>query len=258
MEFLSYRENEKIGTVTIQNDKQRNALSSPLIKEFNELLQEISLDKKVNVLIIEAEGKIFSSGHNLREVAHQPQESILHLFQECGEFMKKLRNIPQVTIAKVHGIATAAGCQLVAACDLAVASENAQFSTPGANIGFFCSTPAVFISRNVGRKKAAEMLFTADYISAEDALLHGLVNKVVPLEQLDEATTILAQSVARHSSAVLDRGKKEFYQQIQMEDFQALNYAIEVATINSVHPDAIEGIGAFIEKRKPQWSDRLK
>ncbi|PWA08897.1 enoyl-CoA hydratase [Pueribacillus theae] len=256
MEFISYKENGKIGTITLQNDKQRNALSLPLIQELDHLLKKIGTEKNVNVLIFEAEGKVFSSGHNLREVANQPQQDVLHLFQECAKMMRTLRDIPQITIAKVHGIATAAGCQLVAACDLAVASERAQFATPGAHIGLFCSTPAVFVSRNVGRKKAAEMLFTGDFITADDALLHGLVNKVVPHEELEQATEELAQSVARHSLAVLNIGKNQFYQQLQMEDFQALNYSSEVISLNSSHPDAIEGISAFLEKRQPEWSDR--
>lgn len=256
MEYLSYRTDNRIGYITIQNDKQRNALSLPLIHEFEALLQQIQRDAEVNVLVIEAEGKVFSSGHNLREVEGQPTQEVLHLFQECQRFMLTLRNVPQITIAKVHHIATAAGCQLVAACDMAVASDQARFAAPGVHIGFFCSTPAVFISRNVGRKKAAEMLFTGDFISAEDALASGLVNKVVPLEQLDQAVNDLAASVARHSLYTLAIGKQGFYQQLQMSDFEALSYASQIMATNSQHPDAVEGIQAFLEKRSPKWSDR--
>lgn len=256
MEYLSYRTENRIGYITIQNDKQRNALSLPLLHEFEALLQQIQRDAEVNVLVIEAEGKVFSSGHNLREVEGQTTQEVLHLFQECQRFMLTLRNVPQITIAKVHNIATAAGCQLVAACDMAVASEQAKFAAPGVHIGFFCSTPAVFISRNVGRKKAAEMLFTGDFISAEDALASGLVNKVVPLEQLDQAVNELAASVARHSLNTLAIGKQGFYQQLQMSDFEALTYASQIMATNSQHPDTVEGIQAFLEKRSPKWSDR--
>jgi len=256
MGLLSYQVEGKIGTITIQNDKQRNALSLPLIQEFDQLLQTIGREREVNVLIIQAEGKVFSSGHNLREISGQPTREVLHLFQECQKLFRTIREIPQITIAKIHGIATAAGAQLVAACDLAVASEAAKFATPGVHIGFFCTTPSVFVSRNLGRKKAAEMLFTGDFISAEDALIHGLVNKVVAHEQLSQAVQELAESVARHSLYTLEIGKKAFYQQINMEDFQALNYASEVMATNSQHEDAVEGISAFLEKRPAKWSDR--
>ncbi|WLR50337.1 enoyl-CoA hydratase-related protein [Bacillus tianshenii] len=258
MNLIAYREEGKIGTVTLTNDAQRNALSLPLIKEFQELLNKIEEKRSINVLIIEAEGKVFSSGHNLREVDGKSEEEVGLLFRECYDFMNQLRNLPQVVIAKVHSIATAAGCQLVAACDLAVASENAQFGAPGVHIGLFCSTPAVFISRNLGRKKAAELLFTGDFMPAEDALTHGLVNKVVPLEVLDEETQKLAESVARHSLTTLELGKKQFYSQLNMEDFDALSFSSDIITKNSQSIDAVEGIDAFLNKRKPQWSDRKK
>lgn len=257
LQFLSYRQEGKIGYITIQNDKQRNALPLTLIEEFDELLKQIATDRQVNVIIIEAEGKVFSSGHNLNEIEGQDPQDVLHLFQSCQRWMQTIRQIPQVVIAKVHGIATAAGCQLVAACDMAVASEQAKFAAPGVHIGFFCSTPAVFISRNVGRKKAVEMLFTGDFISAEEALNNGLVNKVAQHENLDQETENLAHAVARHSLHILEIGKRQFYQQLNMEDFQALNYATEVISLNSsTHPDAAEGIRSFFEKRDPKWSDR--
>jgi enoyl-CoA hydratase/carnithine racemase len=255
LDYISYQTEGKKGYITLQNEKQRNALSLPLIREFNSLLQEITQKEEVSVLIIQAEGKIFSSGHNLREVDGKSATEVLTLFDECQTLMQTIRTIPQITIAKVHNIATAAGCQLVAACDLAVASDQAKFATPGVHIGFFCSTPAVFISRNVGRKKAAEMLFTGDFISAEDALAHGLVNRVVPLDQLDQAVEELANAITRHSSHTLAIGKRSFYQQLNMDDFAALTYASQVMTSNSQHPDAVEGIRAFLEKRPPHWSD---
>jgi enoyl-CoA hydratase/carnithine racemase len=256
LEYISYHTNGKTGYITLQNEKQRNALSLPLIQELDSLLKEIAQKGEVSVLIIQAEGKIFSSGHNLREIDGKPGPEVLTLFEECQTLMQTLRDIPQITIAKVHSIATAAGCQLVAACDLAVASVQAKFATPGVHIGFFCSTPAVFISRNVGRKKAAEMLFTGDFISAEDALAHGLVNRVVAHEQLDQTVEELANSITRHSSHTLAIGKRSFYQQLSMDDFGALTYASQVMTSNSQQPDAVEGIRAFLEKRPPHWSDR--
>ena len=256
MEYISYIQKDKVGYITLQNEKQRNALSLALMKELDSLLRHIANERDVNVIVIEGEGKVFSSGHNLREVGDQSTQDVLDLFNECQRFFRTFREVPQVTIAKVHGIATAAGCQLVAACDLAVASQEAKFATPGVNIGFFCSTPAVFVSRNVGRKKAAEMLFTGDFISAEDALTHGLVNRVVAHDELDEAVDQLAASITRHSLNTLSIGKKGFYQQLNMEDFQALNYATEIMATNSQHVDAREGIQAFLEKRPPKWSDR--
>ncbi|MDL4839175.1 enoyl-CoA hydratase-related protein [Aquibacillus rhizosphaerae] len=255
MEYITYQQDAKIGYVTLDNDKQRNALSAPLIEELNTLLAQIGEKSDVHVVIIQAAGKVFSSGHNLREIEGQTSQENLALFKKCEQLMKTMRDIPQVIISKVHGIATAAGCQLVAASDLAVASEKASFGAPGVHIGLFCSTPAVFISRNVGRKKAAEMLFSGDLIPAEDALAHGLVNKVVAHEQLDQVTLDLAKSVSRHSLSTLAIGKKEFYQQLNMEDFQALNYASEVIALNSEHEDAKEGIRAFIEKRQPSWRE---
>lgn len=186
------------------------------------------------------------------------EHEVLNLFQNCQLLMRTIREIPQIVIAKVHGVAVAAGCQLVAICDMAVASENARFGTPGINSGLFCSTPAVFLSRNIGRKKAAELLFTGNLISAKEALEHGLVNKVVPFNNLDEVTEQLAKDVSKQSLNIIELGKREFYQQMNMEDFQALNYATEVISLNSQHSDAVEGIRAFFEKRQPVWNDSLK
>lgn len=257
MSLIKYDENGKIGTVTLNNDKQRNALSLELIRELDGLLTKIAEERTVNVVIIQAEGKIFSSGHNLREIDGAPEEEVANLFTECQALMETIRNIPQVVITKVHDIATAAGAQLVAASDLAIASDNAKFATPGALIGLFCHTPAVFVSRNLDRKKAAELLFTGDFISAEEAKIHGLINRVVPRDQLDEETEKFAGSVARHSLAVLEAGKKQLYTQLQINnDFDALTYSSEVMIKNSQMPDAVEGIRAFLEKRPANWSDR--
>lgn len=257
MSLIKYEENGKIGTITLDNDKQRNALSLELIRELDAKLTEIANERKINVVIIQAEGKVFSSGHNLREIDGAPVEDVANLFEECQALMEKIRNIPQVVISKVHAIATAAGAQLVAASDLAIASDNSLFATPGTLIGLFCHTPAVFVSRNLDRKKAAELLFTGDFITAEEAKIHGLINRVVPLEKLDEETEKFANSVARHSLAVLEAGKKQLYTQLQISnDFEALTYSSDVMVKNSQKPDAVEGIRAFLDKRPAQWSDR--
>ncbi|NSL51640.1 enoyl-CoA hydratase-related protein [Calidifontibacillus erzurumensis] len=257
MSLILYEENGKIGTVTLNNDKERNALSLKLIRELDGLLKRIAEERKVNVIIIQALGKVFSSGHNLREIDGAPEEEVQQIFNECQVLMKTIREIPQVVIAKVHDIATAAGAQLVAAADLAIASEQAKFATPGPFIGLFCHTPAVFVSRNLDRKKAAELLFTGDFISAEEAKIHGLINRVVPHEKLDEETLKFANSVARHSLYVLEAGKKQLYRQLEINnDFEALSYSTEIMVKNSQKPDAVEGIRAFLEKRQPVWSDR--
>jgi len=206
--------------------------------------------------VIKGAGKIFSSGHDLTEIVNHSPLEVERLFQKCWEMMYTLRSIPQPVIAQVHGVATAAGCQLVAACDLAVAEEGARFATPGVKIGIFCSTPIVFVSRAVGRKRAFEMGITGEFITAQQALEWGLVNRVVPLEELEEATRELAQSGAKYSLVVLESGKRMFYQQINMEDFQALNYATEVISLYSSLEDCQEGISAFFEKREPVWKDR--
>lgn len=254
-QYLLYERQDKVGFVSLNRPEKRNALSRGLLQELTGLLNEIAADKKVNVVVIKGIGKIFSAGHDLQEVHESNPQELLDLFRTCFQTMRAIREMPQAVIAQVHGVATAAGCQLVAACDLAVAAEDALFGTPGVKIGLFCSTPAVFLSRNVGRKKAMEMLLTGEFMPAGDALVHGLVNKVVPAEQLDTATAEMAASIARYSASAIAVGKKAFYQQINMEDFQALNYASEVITLNSTTGDAREGIRAFLEKRAPRWVD---
>lgn len=254
-QYLLYEEKEKIGLVSMNRPDKRNALSRGLLQELTNLLNTIAKERNVNVVIIKGVGKIFSAGHDLKEVYESAPQDLLELFRTCFTTMRAIREMPQPVIAQVHGIATAAGCQLVAACDLAVASEDTLFSTPGVKIGLFCSTPAVFLSRNVGRKKAMEMLLTGDFIGARDALLHGLVNKVVPPHELEQATMEMAQKIAGYSASAIATGKRAFYQQINMEDFQALQYASEVITLNSTTKDAREGISAFLEKREPKWVD---
>ncbi|MFZ5632001.1 MAG: enoyl-CoA hydratase [Bacillota bacterium] len=246
----------KVGHLTLNRPEKRNPLSKEMLEEITGLLKEVGQEKKVHVVIIKGAGKVFSAGHDLREVAEGSPQEVLQIFQACGETMRAIRDIPQPVIAQVHGIATAGGCQLVAACDLAVAAEDALFATPGAKIGFFCTTPAVFLSRNTGRKKAMEMLFTAEYMTAQEALAHGLVNRVVPPGELEDATSRLANTIAGYSLAAIGLGKRAFYQQINMEDFTAFNYATEVMTLSSTTEDAREGIRAFLEKREPRWTNK--
>jgi len=254
MELVSVRQTEEIAYVTLENLKEFNTLTMQLIQELDALLKDIAAKREVKVVIIEGSEKVFCAGHSLKEIEAKNENEVLALFQACQLLMRTMREIPQLVISKVRSVAAAAGCQLVAASDLAVASEEARFATPGINSGLFCSTPAVFLSRNIGRKKAVELLFTGNFMSATEALQHGLVNKVVPAELLDEETEKLAKEITKQSLNIIGLGKRQFYQQINMEDFQALNYSTEVISLNSKHPDAKEGIRAFLEKRKPVWN----
>ncbi|MCL6610597.1 MAG: enoyl-CoA hydratase [Peptococcaceae bacterium] len=253
---ILFKADGKVGHLTLNRPEKRNPMSREMLEEITDLLTRVGREKNVHVVIIKGAGKVFSAGHDLREVAGGSPQEVLQIFRACYDTMKAVRDIPQPVIAQVHGIATAGGCQLVAACDLAVAAEDALFATPGAKIGFFCTTPSVFLSRNVGRKKAMEMLLTADFIPARDALLHGLVNKVVPPEELESATLDLANKIAGYSLAAIGIGKQAFYRQINMEDFTAFNYASEVMALSSTTEDAREGISAFLEKREPRWTNK--
>ncbi|NSL52525.1 enoyl-CoA hydratase-related protein [Calidifontibacillus erzurumensis] len=256
MELLSLRQTEDIAYITLDNLKEFNTLTMQLIGELDQLLKDIAAKREVKVVVIEGSERVFSAGHSLKEIEAGTETEVLALFQACQNLMRTIREIPQLVISKVRSVAVAAGCQLVAASDLAVASTEARFATPGINSGLFCSTPAVFLSRNIGRKKAVELLFTGNFMSAEEALQHGLVNRVVPPEQLDEETEKLAKEITKQSLNIIELGKRQFYQQINMEDFQALSYSSHVIALNSKHPDAKEGIRAFLEKRKPVWNDK--
>ena len=258
MEFLLLRQKENIAYITLNNPLEYNTLTLKLLQELDGLLKKLAAERKAKVIVIEGSDKVFCAGHSLREIEDKTETEVLELFQTCFNVMRTMRDIPQIVIAKVHKAAVAAGCQLVAACDMAVASDEAKFAVPGINSGLFCSTPAVFLSRNIGRKKAAELLFTGNFMSAEEALRHGLVNKVVPASQLDEETDKLAADVAKQSLSVIEIGKRMFYQQLNMEDFQALQYATHVISLNAKHPDAKKGIRAFFEKRRPVWTDAEK
>jgi enoyl-CoA hydratase/carnithine racemase len=243
-----------VTTLTLNRPKQFNALSMEMLDALQAALDAIAGDPLVRVVVIGAHGKAFCPGHDLKEMlANRTQEFIGGLFDRCCEAMMSITRIPQPVIARVHGIATAAGCQLVASCDLAVASTEARFATSGINFGLFCATPGVAVSRNVARKQALEMLMTGDFIDAPTALGWGLVNRVVPPEQLDRAVRELANVLLSKPPAVLAAGKKFFYQQIEMDMEPAYRLASEVITSNMLGPDALEGVSAFVEKRKPQW-----
>ena len=244
-------------TLTLNRPKQFNALSTEMLAALQSALDDIAADPAIRVVVIAANGKAFCPGHDLKEMlANRTQEFVGSLFDNCCKVMMSITRMPQPVIARVHGIATAAGCQLVAACDLAVASTDARFATSGVNFGLFCATPGVAVSRNVTRKQAMEMLMTGEFIDAATALQWGLINRVAPPAQLDNAVRELAELLLSKPSAVLAAGKKFFYRQIEMDMEPAYKLASEVITNNMLGPDALEGVSAFVEKRQPKWHDR--
>jgi len=253
---IRFQSEDGIGFVTLNRPEKRNALSLNLMAEMIGLLQDVRKNEEFRVLIIRAAGPVFSSGHDLSEMKEGNVVSYRGVFGACTEMMEALRNLPQPVIAQVQGMATAAGCQLVAACDLAVASREARFATPGVRIGLFCHTPQVPLSRAVGRKRALEMLFTGRPISAEEAERYGLVNRVVPPEKLAEETLNLAKHIAQASPLTLALGKQSFYRQIEAEESGAYEYAKEMMALNALAEDAREGISAFLEKRPPKWQGK--
>ena len=244
-----------IATLTLNRPDQRNALSVGLMTALEQALDAIAEDRSVKIVILAGAGPAFCAGHDLREIrADQRREAYEALFAQCSRLMLKLVRLPKPVIARVHGVATAAGCQLVASCDLAVASDAARFATPGVNIGLFCSTPMVALSRNIGRKAAMEMLLTGDLIPAERAREIGLVNRVVPAVELEAATRGLALQIAGKSPLTVAIGKEAFYRQAELDLASAYAYASEVMTRNMLARDAGEGIDAFLEKRAPAWT----
>lgn len=246
----------EIGSITLNSPKTINALSKSMIGEIIRALEDFKTDRNTKVIVLKANGKHFCSGHNLSEMVDGDRSEYKFIFEQCSRMMNLVHEVPQVVIAQVHGVATAAGCQLVATCDLAVADETARFGTPGVRIGLFCTTPMVALSRAVGRKLALEMLMTGRLISADEALSHGLVNRVVPEAELENATMELALKVAEASPLVLAIGKRAFYNQIDQDEHSAYEYATNVITLNLMAEDAQEGIKCFLEKRKPTWKGR--
>lgn len=237
--------------------ERRNALSHALMLEMLQALDEVANDETARVLVIEGRGPVFSAGHDLAEMdAAHDADFYEELFATCVRLMTRVHELPQPVIARVHGVATAAGCQLVAACDLAVASANARFATPGVNIGLFCSTPMVPVARSIGRKRALEMLFTGEMIDAATALEWGLVNRVVAEDRLDAEVDALAEKIAGASSYVLALGKRAFYAQDQLTEDAAYEIAAPAMVENAQADDAHEGMRAFLEKRAPEWRNR--
>src|SRR2546430_7350615 len=242
--------------VTLNRPERRNALSLQMLEELTRCFREIGDDQQLRVAILRANGPAFSAGHDLSEMVGRDGGFYRDLFEACTTLMETLQAIPQPVIAQVHATATAAGCQLVASCDLVVAAAEAKFATPGVKIGLFCSTPMVALSRAVGAKKAMEMLLTGEAISAADALAAGLVSRVVPAAELEATVRALAGRIASSSPFVVAIGKRAFYRQLQMPQPLAYDYAQDVMSLNAAAADAQEGMKAFLEKRPARWCGR--
>ncbi len=254
MPLLHHTQNT-ITTLTLNRPDTRNALSIPLMTALDDALTAAATDPTTKIVIIAGAGPAFCAGHDMREMRATPTKQAYDaVFALCSRLMLRITSLPKPVIARVHGAASAAGCQLVAACDLAIASEEARFATPGVNIGLFCSTPMVALSRAVGRKAAMEMLLTGEPIDAHHAQRIGLINRVVPAKDLDATVLALAEKIASKSGLTLAIGKEAFYQQIEMDLAAAYAHTSEVMTRNMLANDAAEGIDAFLEKRPPAWT----
>ncbi len=252
--LISVSVENKIARFRLDNPQTRNALSSEMMSSIQETMATLGERKDVSVIILEAAGPVFSSGHNLKEVMSDNRKAVmLDLFNQCSAMMQTIVNLPKPVIAKVDGVATAAGCQLVASCDLAFASENSRFATPGVNLGLFCSTPMVALSRNVSPKHAMEMLLSGDFIDAEHAARIGLINRAVAAVELDDVVYDFAANIASKSPLTVKTGKTAFYKQLPMNLADAYAYTSEVMADNMQTLDAQEGITAFLEKRDPTW-----
>ncbi len=251
-----------IAVLVLNRPQARNSLSEALLAELSAAFADIAHDKAVRAVVLAANGPAFCAGHDLKELTARRGDAdggrsyFRHIMTTCSAMMQQIVNLPQPVIAAVQGVASAAGCQLVASCDLAVASAAAKFATPGVDIGLFCSTPMVALSRNVARKHAMEMLLTGEMVEAEQAARIGLINRVVPPGEERTSAIALATKIAPKSSYVLKIGKQAFYRQAELGLADAYHYASEVMTENMMARDAEEGIGAFIEKRDPTWKDR--
>ncbi|XP_066089699.1 enoyl-CoA hydratase domain-containing protein 3, mitochondrial [Saccopteryx bilineata] len=254
-QLTTVRQRDGIRNIVLSNPKKRNALSLEMLKSLQSDILHEAESKDLKVIIISAEGPVFSSGHDLKELTdEQGPEYHTEVFQTCSEVMMLIQSHPVPVIAMVNGLATAAGCQLVASCDIAVASDKSSFSAPGVNIGLFCSTPGVALGRALPRKVALEMLFTGEPISAQEALLHGLLSRVVPEEQLEQETMRIARKIASLSRPVVSLGKATFYKQLRHDLQIAYHLASQTMVDNVALQDGQEGIKAFIQKRKPIWS----
>jgi enoyl-CoA hydratase/carnithine racemase len=246
-----------VATLTLNRPGQFNSLSTEVLAELQNALDAIAQDASVRVVVLAGAGKAFCAGHDLKQMrANHAKDYMQELFTQCGKVMMTIVQMPQPVIARVHGTATAAGCQLVAMCDLAVAAEAARFAVSGINVGLFCATPSVALGRNMGRKQAMEMLLTGDFIDAAEAQRRGLVNRVVPLEQLDAEVKKLTDSICGKSAAAVSMGKQMFYRQLELGLDAAYQLATETMACNMMCADAGEGIDAFMQKRQPEWKGR--
>ena len=255
-ENLLVKADEPVAIMTLNRPDRRNALSLALMRELMAAFRDIGKSNEVRAVILAAAGPVFSSGHDLSEMRGRAVNDYREIFDVCTELMELIQHIPQPVIAEVQGMATAAGCQLVATCDLAIAARAAHFATPGVRIGLFCTTPMVALTRAIGRKRALEMLMTGTPIDAPTAMEWGLINHVVAADRLREETMTLAEKIAVSSSFTLAVGKQAFYTQIDLDQSQAYAYTKEVMSLNAMAEDAQEGIGAFLEKRTPCWKGK--
>jgi enoyl-CoA hydratase/carnithine racemase len=257
MPTILFEREGPIGWLTLNNPEKRNALSLELMSGIQRHLDEVALDHEVRVVVIRANGPAFSAGHDIREMSEHNKDLrvMREIFSTCARMMLGLHALPQPVIAQVHGVATAAGCQLVAACDLAIAEEGARFATPGVKIGLFCTTPMVPLVRLIGRRRALDMLLSGRFISSDEALRFGLVNRVVKPEELAGATKSWAMEIAQFSRYTISLGKQAFYNQVDLDEESAYGYAKEVIAMNCADADAEEGMKAFLAKRAPQWKD---
>ena len=255
-EELLLNKRDGVATLTLNRPQQFNALSSSLIEALQAAVNDIGSDENIRVVVIAGAGKAFCAGHDLKELRSREPELVESVFRDFSALMLSLTRLPQPVIARVHGFAFAAGCQLVAQCDLAVASTTAQFSTSGVKYGLFCNTPGVSLSRNVSRKHAMEMLLTGDAIDAPTALARGLVNRVVEADALDAAIQTLAASIIEKTPVAVAAGKRTFYEQIDAPLARAYEVATQAMVCNMMTDDAAEGIDAFSAKRKPVWQGK--
>jgi enoyl-CoA hydratase/carnithine racemase len=255
-EEILYTAEGPVGYLTLNNPSKINALSGKMIGEMIHLLTTLSTDESIKVLVIRAAGKHFCAGHDLSEMRDRGMADYKFIFDQCTRMMELIHSLPQPVIASVQGVATAAGCQLAAWCDLVIAEEGARFATPGVKIGLFCTTPMVAITRAIGRKAAMEMLLTGRFFPASEAKELGLINRVVPAADLASETQKLALQIAEASRLVLTIGKQGFYAQVDQPDAAAMNFAKHTITLNLMSEDAQNGIAAFIEKKTPVWKNR--
>jgi enoyl-CoA hydratase/carnithine racemase len=253
--MLLVESNAGVVRLTLNRPERRNALSEAMLTELGAALEKIAVDRSARVVVLAAAGPVFCSGHDLNEMVGRPEADYQTLFSRCSRVMQQIRHLPQPVIARVQGLATAAGCQLVATCDLAVASTEAKFATPGVKIGLFCTTPMVPLVRAVPPKVAMEMLLTGIPINAERALAVGLVNRVVSADQLDVTIRELTDAIVGSSPTTLSLGKQAFYEQLALDESTAYEQATCLMTENAIQHDAQEGISAFLQKRPPKWSE---